>query len=403
MTARERLRRSLPVLAVVALMVVLAIATVAPREGGLPLDPRSTRPEGTAALLAVLRELGVGVDVASTDSLTGSGGIGGPSDVVLVLADPDAEAWTAALDDALSAGARVVVTDPGSELAPEAVQSFLPPAVAPDCDVTAFADIQRVTAGGAAYEVPATAVGCFPHDDDLAWLVLDEVDGGGILVATGGAGFLTNAAIDEADNALLAAALLTPRPGGTVTVVGPEIALLLAEGRETLIDLVPDRVRLALLQLLVALVVVVAWRWRRLGPPVEEPLPVELPASALVTATGELLDQAGAYDRAARTLSQALRTDLVRRTGLSAQADDARIARAAAPILGRPVDHLLQALDPGGTTGPDALVAHARRVARLRAAVSRAGSPTAVAAAVAAEGHHGHDRQAGSRPVGTRR
>ena len=357
---RARSRRGLPVVALLVLMVILAVVTVAPREDGLPLDPRATGPDGTAALVTVLSELDIDVRIAeTTDDVTGDG-------VVLVLRDPVDEGWSAAFEEALDSGARVVVTDPSSPLTPEVDQGLLVPASSPQCDLLALADVDAITGmGRVVYETPPGAVACFSADDESAWLVATE-RGAGVLIATGGAGFLTNSALDDADNAVLAVSLLATQADATVAVVGPGIALGIGEGDQTLTDIIPSRVKLALVQLLIALLVVVVWRWRRLGAPVEETLPVELPASALVAATGGLLDQIGAYQDAAQSLARGLRRDLALRSGLGPSASAVQIARAAAPIVGEESAMLAGVLESGPIVDADDLVAYARQVAQLR-------------------------------------
>lgn len=360
---RDRLRRLWPYALLGVLMVVLAAVTVGPVDG-LPLDPASTGPDGTAALVAVLRDLGAEVTVVDEPSqVTG--------ETVLVLRDPGAQEWTAAIEDALAREARVVVTDPGSPLTPPAGDTFATPAAGPDCGLDALADVDRITARGfTSYEVPEGAVGCFRIDDARAWLVADARDGG-TLVALAGAGPLTNAALDDADNALLAVGLLGGG-GRTVSVVGPRVAVLAADGDATLLDLLPDRVRAGLLQLLVALLVVVVWRWRRLGAPVSEELPVELSGAELVVAEGELLDQADAHGHAAGLLAAALQRDLALRVGLPPSAPTEQVAAAGSDVVGTDPGTLAVLLDPAShgrlPTDGDALVRYARRVSALRRA-----------------------------------
>ena len=134
----------------------------------------------------------------------------------------------------------------------------------------------------------------------------------------GGAGLLTNGALGEVDNAVLAAALLAPAPGTRVAVV-----LLPAAGgggTRSLADLVSPGVKGALLQLGVAFVLYALWRARRLGRPVPEPQPVPLAASELVVAVGQPAQQAGRRDQAGALLRADLRRRLAERLGLALDA-----------------------------------------------------------------------------------
>ena len=381
-----------PIAVLIALMLALAWVTIAPADDGLPLDPRSTAPSGTAALVAVLGELGAQVVVADTaeDVADGATAARDTQEVLLVLRDPQDEAWSRAFDAAVARGATVVVTDPASALAPAGAETFVAPSPAPECSLAPLSGVNSVTGTGlVGFEVDDDAVGCFPVGDDVAWLVASRpAPGDGVVVATGGPGFLTNASIDEADNALMAGALLVPTAGARVVVVGPEVALTAGAGDASLIDLVPTRVKLALGQLLIALIVVVAWRWRRLGAPVEEDLPVVLQGSDLVVATGQLLGQAGEHGHAGAVLSDALRRDLALRVGLGPGAPARQVALAASSVVSAPADEIEALLDPpasdGGARDAAWLVSHTRRIARLRAAAGLSGDrrpePTTAAA-----------------------
>jgi hypothetical protein len=70
-------------------------------------------------------------------------------------------------------------------------------------------------------------------------------------------------------------------------------------------------VKFGVVQLLVALGVLALWRGRRLGPVVEEPLPVVVRAAETVEGRSRLYRKAGARDVAA----EALRRAAVRRLG----------------------------------------------------------------------------------------
>jgi len=75
-------------------------------------------------------------------------------------------------------------------------------------------------------------------------------------------------------------------------------------------------VKLALVQLVLAFVVYAIFRGRRLGKPVLEPQPVQIPGSELVSAVGNLLQQTKSPDRAAAVLRFDLRRRLCERLGL---------------------------------------------------------------------------------------
>jgi hypothetical protein len=130
----------------------------------------------------------------------------------------------------------------------------------------------------------------------------------------GGPSAFTNDGLARDDAAVLVASLLAPRPDGTVVSFVDRAAP--GDGEETLADLVPDRVVVALLQLGLAFLVYGWFRARRAGRPVVEPPPTPLAGSELVVALGGLLQQERAPERAAALLRRDLRRTLTLRLGL---------------------------------------------------------------------------------------
>jgi hypothetical protein len=324
-TARDcGMRRALRwgvVLSAAVLLVAAAVLLGPPPPEGPPLHPGSVGPNGTRAVIDLLRVLGNEVDVV--DAATPPAG-----DTALLLTDTFTDQQRGRLEGWVDGGGRLVVTDPRSPLAPpEAGPTvpFLAPPLERDCDSAALGDVEWVRApDGVALEAPDGAMGCFRHGAGH-WLVLIR-RGDGVIAAVGGPGWLTNHAIDEADNPLLAVALLAPAPPMEVTVYRPGLP---GEGEATLADLVPLSVKLALVQLGIGFLLLAWWRGRRLGKPVLEPQPVELPGAQLVTAVGGLLQRTGARGQAAQVLRQGLRRDLAARLGLPADADRDHVADAA--------------------------------------------------------------------------
>ncbi len=362
----DALRRWLPLVGLGVLVLVAAVLTARPPQGGLPLDPSSTGADGTKAVVLLLEQLGA--DVAT--------GVAAPSDdtdVALLLRDGLDAPAREAVQSWVRSGGVLVVSDPRSDLSPRRARAqpltLVDATLAPDCKVAALADVGRVVAAGpATYEVPPGGTGCFRRGDG-AWLVVRD-EGAGSIVAVGGPAFLTNGGLGEADNAVLAAALLAPRPGTRVDVL---TLALPGGGDQRLSDLVPRRVRLALLQLAIAFGVVVAWRARRLGRPVSEPAAVRVPGSELVLAVGNLWQRTAARRRAATALRDDLRHTLRQRLGLGADADDDAVVDAAAARTGAPADALRAALAGRDPAGDAEFVDLARRIESLRAVTLQPG------------------------------
>jgi hypothetical protein len=142
-----------------------------------------------------------------------------------------------------------------------------------------------------------------------------------------------------------------------------------AEGDRSLSDLVPDSVREALVQLLIAFVVFALWRGRRLGRPVAETQPVQIAGSELVVAVGNLMQTAGRPEAAASQLRDELRRDLTARLGLPPNATADVIADIAAARSGVARDRVYSALTDAPPTSADALLRAAQETELVRTAV----------------------------------
>jgi Domain of unknown function (DUF4350) len=360
-------RRALPWVAVLAGLVLIVWFGGRRPDQGVPLDPASPGPLGTKALVEVLGAVGARVEVTGELPAGGAGGT-----TALLLGDDLDAGRRDRLRGWVRAGGTLVVADPGSPVT--GLEPLGGTAVGPlaaelerRCGLPALRDAARVAApGGVVFEVPAGSVGCYPRGKG-SWLVAQPL-GAGTVVRLGGASALVNQQLGKADNAVLAASLLAPAAGTRVTVLAPPPP---GGGSRGLADLVAPRVKLAMVQLLVAFVVLALWRARRLGRPVVEPQPVQLPGSELVVAVGTLLQRARGRGQAAGLLADDLRRTLAERLGLPASAPPEQVADAAAARTGVPRERVLAALTaaPRDEAG---LVALAHAVDRVRREVTSA-------------------------------
>lgn len=138
---------------------------------------------------------------------------------------------------------------------------------------------------------------------------------------------LSNAFLAQADNAALGAALAGPdgrRVAFAETVHGYGQARGLAA--------LPDRWKWVLVGLLLAALVWIASRIRRLGPVEEESRPLPPPRRAYVDAVGAALARAGRPAESAERVRVAARARVARRAGLGADPPDDRVAAAAATL-----------------------------------------------------------------------
>src|SRR6266508_1680031 len=209
------------------------------------------------------------------------------------------------------------------------------------------------------------AQGCFPRGHG-AWLVVQPA-GSGTVVRLGGASALVNQRINRTDNAVLIVGLLSPAPGPEVVVLRPPPP---GGGSKGLSDLIAPRVKLTLVQLVVAFLLLALWRSRRLGRPVTEPTAVRIPGSELVVAVGNLLRRARHRGQAAALLAGDLRRTLTERLGLPAGTPPEQVAGTVAVRTGSDRDRVLAALQPPTPQDDAELVALAQATDTIRTAVS---------------------------------
>ncbi len=355
----------LPVALVLAGTVALVL--IGRDEGGAgPLDPRSDDRRGTSAMVVLAREFGAEVRV--TDRLPGD-----DTDVYVVLADFFDDEQLRDLRSWMDRGGTTVVLDDASSLTPDDGEFFdgtddmrgLLPGT-PRCEVDALEGIDgdriRPRGFGTLFDIPPGADSCV-GDSGLAYIVV-QARGQGDLVSVGGPGLFINEALGDADNAAVVAALLAPEPGTRVDVLRPGPPT--GGGERTLIDLVASNVWAFMAQLLVAFLVLVVWRSRRLGKPVAEPQPVAVAGSELVAAVGTLLDRSGSPQHAADTLRADLRRFLGDRLGVPADAPAGALAAVAHERIGLDRARLEQALGDAPVDDDAQLVALAQLVDAVR-------------------------------------
>jgi hypothetical protein len=241
----------------------------------------------------------------------------------------------------------------------------------PACGIPALADVGSVEhAGWTGLGLPAGATGCFASGDDAAWLVVLP-HGEGILAVLGSAAPFVNGQLERADNAVLAVALLGPAPGEQLRIVPrPPVGEGDVPVDELLRDLLPSGAGRFAVLLLLAVLALVVWRARRLGPPVEETLPPVLPSAELTHSIADLLQRAGGVQDAGDRLRRGARSDVARALGVAGSTSGAVLVDQVTTrtAVGRP-DAEAALLD-----GPVDDEPHLLAIARAAAAVRRAAS-----------------------------
>jgi hypothetical protein len=341
--AGRRWRRSRGILVFVLVLVVLGLvlAALRPRVQAQYLDPETANRDGARALVQILGQHGTQVTVARS-AAEAADRMRAVPDAVLVVVRPE-RLTGAQLDVLRSAPGDLLLVEPtrttlgklapGVEQAGEASKNV----VQPQCALTAATQAGDVGFDYAmTYEVTAQAgpaTSCY-LEEKRPRLVQLPVNGRTVTVL-GTGGPLTNAQLLDRGNAALGMNLAGARPNAVWLIPGlPEPG---TGGDKSFQDLVPFGVKLALLQLVIAVVLTAFWRSRRLGPVVTEPLPVIVRSAETAEGRARLYRARKARDRAADALRAGARERLVPRLGLprSLAQDPAAAQEIVIAIAGR--------------------------------------------------------------------
>jgi hypothetical protein len=331
----------------VVVLVAVGIALVAgsPSSAPSPLDPNSTAGNGTKALVLLLDRQGKHVQTG-----TPAPEHSGPA---LLLQDQLNESDRNDLFNWVQAGHELVVADPSSELAdvraPNRVAGGLRLAGGVQvplgsCPLPTISDATRIQPeGGTLIAGRPGRLDCYSVDGG-AFLQARRV-GQGVILALGAPDLWTNANLGRADNALLAADLLSTSGTSEVTILG---ASRIGAGDTGLFSLISPHVWELITGLSVAFAVLFGWRARRLGRPVTEAGPVVIPASELVVARANLLQEGRHRSRATAAMRQSFAARAARLLGLPRGVGPSAIAEAAASRAGVNQSSILDLL-----SGPD--------------------------------------------------
>lgn len=330
-------------LALIAIALVGAVSAwlTTGRDGGR-MDPAATSPEGAHALVALLRDRGVDVEVAQ--SAEDARRAADPNSLLLI-----AQTYFLGDEDQL----RTLAQAPGDRLLiePDALtrQTLAPgiravPLVGlgaePNCPLPEAQHAGTVNLG---VTDTYTAIA-----DDLTLTrcydgaLVRYRNGDNTITVAGSADFMTNAGLLQEGNAALAMNLTGARP--RLIWYAPQRIEGENAGAATIFDLIPERVGWVVWQLWLAVGLVALWKARRLGPLVAENLPVVVRASETVEGRGRLYRSRRARDRAAAALRTAALHRLTPRLGVGTQSPPAVIATTvAARTSGDPVavQHIL--------------------------------------------------------------
>jgi hypothetical protein len=323
---RDQIRRRRTGIVVVTIVVIAALLIAWAGSGARRgyLDPAAYDGAGSHAVAALLAQNGVNVvTVRSSVDAAAQVRQAGARSTTLLVAVPDLlsadqverlRAAGAATTILLAPTTRTTLSvwAPGVEPTARATDDVREP----DCTWRAAVLAGGTRAGGAAYSVPPT-IGidpglvqrCYPYRGDPTVVHLPNAAGNsrpidnGDVTILGDPRVLTNDQLAKDGNAALALNAL----GQNTTLVWylPTLAELTGGERKSFFTLVPRGVSFALLQLGVVVLLIAAWRVRRLGRVVVEPLPAVVRSSETVEGRGRMYRRAGARDRAAAALRDA--------------------------------------------------------------------------------------------------
>lgn len=334
------------------LVTGLVVAALAHRPAAGLLNPEAARPEGSLALVRLLRAEGVAVTAVRTSAEVAAAG---PDTTVLVTAPRRLAAHQ--VDAVRRSAANLLLVDPGREvlagLAPGVTEEtlFAPvDTVPPACALAEPAGPAEL--GGVLYAA-ADGVRCYPGD---AGVGLVQITAGSRTITVIGTPVpLTNDRLAEEGNAALAMRLLGGKPKLLWYLPMPEAAPV--DQRRGLLELLPGGWLWAAAQLAMAAVVTALWRGRRLGPVVGEPLPVAVRAVEVVEGRGRLYRRSGDRGHAAGALRAAARARLRARLALAGEDEPPEVlVDAVHTRTGRPAGELRGLLYGAAPTDDPALV-----------------------------------------------
>ncbi|MGJ6966344.1 DUF4350 domain-containing protein [Streptosporangium sp. G11] len=337
------------VLLVALLVVAVAVTGVLLGGSGGPgrtLDPADTSLSGGKALARLLQARGVRVarvtSVAEAASLAGQAGPAGGTLLVsetFPLGEDEAERLAATPSDLLLVGVRAQLDLLAPGVVP--VREARARSREPRCALPAATRAGSAYSGGVALTSPPGAIGCYPANGTPT--LVSHTAGGRTITVTGDAQFMTNLRLAEDGNAALAMNLAGARPT-LIWLTAPETSSQAGGGKAGLYDLVPEGIKWALVQVLVAVLLLALWRGRRLGPVVAERLPVVVRAAETVEGRARLYRARRARDRAAAALRAGFTDRVTPRLGLPPGAAPDALVNAIAERTGQAASHVGAAL-----------------------------------------------------------
>lgn len=371
-TVRAGLRRVRFWIIAVAFLLVVAVATLLLTTGGgdgSPLSPENPAPEGSRAVVEVLRD--EGVDVSGAASFEQA--IAEASGADVLVYDPNNFLDDARFDELADASARLILVQPDdtdlAALAPELDEdedAFAPEpeAVEPGCALGAAEDGGTLWLDATVYDTGG-ASGCYELADDR-FSVVETGD----TVVLGSLLPLQNDTIVREGNAAFALGLLGQNERLVWYLPSP-LDVDIAEA-PTLGELTPQWLPPASGLLVLAGLAAMVWRGRRFGPLVVENLPVVVKSSETMEGRARLYENSSARTRALDALRLGTLERLAGRLGLPRSAGVDEIVAATANALSADAAVIRQLLVDRAPEHDADLVALSDELLRLERAAEQA-------------------------------
>ncbi|MEV4312645.1 DUF4350 domain-containing protein [Actinocrispum sp. NPDC049592] len=290
----------------VVLVAAIVITLLTSKGNTDAADPDSVAPNGSRAVARLLQ--GYGVQIVKVETLQAAkNAVAG--DTTLLVTRPD---WVGADEWKTLRGKDTILITPT-----EATLDAIAPTVSvqgqakadarnPDCDFGPAKAAGRARIGTVAYQARNS---CYEG-------TLVPLDGVTVL---GDATPLSNEVLDEDGNAALALRLLGQHQ--KLVWYLPSLADATASGgQRSIYDLIPPGWGYAVIEVVIAVLLFMLWRARRLGPVVTEPLPVVVRAAETTEGRARLYRRAKATDHAADALRRAALNRLIPMLGLTSEA-----------------------------------------------------------------------------------
>ena len=294
-------------LGTLAALIVAVVFTTGPRTGA-DHDPENPGARGAQALAQVLGDEGVAVEIVRSATALEDQPLG--ADTTVIVTSPGNLGQSTA-DRLLTAGAgsTVIVVGP----APGALEALgvdasstsarLDDTQAGNCTDTGRGDLSELSIAVDEAVSYATTAGCFPST--TGWALASAGDD---LVLLGAPGIMENDQVLRADNAAVALRLFGQHP--RVVWYVPSLDDLVGGDGVGVRSLLPRWLIPGLWLLGLAMLAVIWWRGRRLGPLSVEPLPVTVRSLETTEARGRLYRSASARGPAADVLRRSTRDEL---------------------------------------------------------------------------------------------